>query len=279
VAAAAGCGFWILADHNPEILSQLEIKAAITRLAISLEFLPLWVWPLLFGGIVLAMLLGMPSIIVFAVIFPLFGFYTAFAIVFMSQVFTSYMAIFVAFRKASSGQLPQLLNPDQKEKLFQVGDAFASFAFYGRVYYSIPLRTVDLMTPMVHPPEEPLLRTSLPVCAAIFIRMLLPTLWCESFFNLFKNISTDPGADSAAFLFWSSALVAYTLIPRVPELFICPDHLKPVIEKIENSTAVTPASSENEEIQKLKKEIKQSGKIPGKPEQNAAKRQVQVSGG
>lgn len=95
-----------------------------------------------------------------------------------------------------------------------------------------PLHTVDFLTPMIQPDEEHLGKTLIPSAAAIFLRMLIPTFWLDSALALVKNLAPDTAAGTS-FLLWSSALIAYTMMPRIPELFICPDAVKKITEQIE----------------------------------------------
>lgn len=223
--------FAAFSPEKPEIFTQIGLKAELTKLSVGLEFLPYYYWAAIFALINIAFLFGVPSILVFALLFPLMGFLSSFAIVFLCQVFTSFVAMILAWRRIDSARI----HPAIKSLLGQNKESFASFAFWSRLYYSYPLRTLDMLTPAIHPDDQPLTSTVFPAGTAIFLRLMIPSLWCESLIVLIKNISSDPAADSARFLFWSSALVAYTMVPRVPELFICPDNLKPILNKIETA--------------------------------------------
>lgn len=257
--------FSTLAGANPTNLTQIGIKEAFTKLSVSLEFMPFHVWPAIFALITLAFLLGTPSILIFGTMLPLIGFFSSFLVVWLCQIFTTIIATLWAWRKVDQSKLqPQLLAILHKNR-----NSYISFAFWSRIYYAFPLRTVDMLTPQIHPDDEPLLATIGPAAAAILLRLVIPALWFESLLKLIQNFSADPGGDSAKFLLWSSALVAYTMIPRVPELFICPKALQPVLEAIESQPNIPALAEDPNEIspkpssQKPRQE-KSSGKKPEK---------------
>lgn len=227
---------WQISGLRSEILTQSGLKAELTRLSVTAEFLPLWIWPLVFFLITILMLLGVPSLICFAGLMIAPGFYSAFIITFLCQLFVTRISIHRAWKIADSEQYQKSINPALKAMLWQNQNSFKSFAFWARVYFAFPLRTVDYLTPMIQPDEKQLKSTLAPAGAAIFLRMLIPTLWLHSLLKLVASLTPDPTANTTMFLLWSSALVAYTIIPRVPELFICSEHIKPVLTQIESQT-------------------------------------------
>jgi len=97
---------------------------------------------------------------------------------------------------------------------------------------------------MIQPDEKHLGSTLLPAASAIFLRMLIPSLWMHSLVRLAVNVTPDPAGDASTFLLWSSALVAYTMIPRIPEFFICPDYLQPVFEQIDQPKTVASRTAD-----------------------------------
>lgn len=258
-ALALGAIFAIVSPKNPEIFTQIGLKAEITKLSVGLEFLPNYYWAILFALINIAFILGVPSVLVFAMLYPLIGFLSSFAIVFLCQVFTSFIAMLLAWRRIDKARI----HPTIKSLLGQHKDFFTSFAFWSRLYYSYPLRTIDMLTPAIHPDDQPVTSTVYPAATAIFLRMIIPSFWCESLIVLIKNISSNPGADSARFLFWSSAIVAYTMIPRVPELFICPDNIKSILNKIETAQEIKDEPLDSLEGLNIKQPLNKSK--PGKP--------------
>ncbi len=224
---------WQLSGSNPELLTQTGLKAELTRLSVIAEFQPLWVWPLVFFVVTLAMLTGIPSLLPFGCLMVFSGFYPAFIITFLCQVFVTRICIHRAWKIADSDSYQKSLRPALKSLLWQNQENFMKFAFWGRVYYAYPLRTIDYLTPMIQPDEKHLGSTLFPAAAAIFLRMLIPASWLHSLVRLSVNVTPDPAGDVSTFLLWSSALVAYTMIPRIPEFFICPDSVKPILAQID----------------------------------------------
>ena len=224
---------WQISSSRPDIFTQPGLRAELTRLSVIAEYQPLWVWPLTFLVITILMLLGVPSLICFACLLVILNFYVAFIVTFLCQVFVTRISIHRAWKQADSAAYQKSISPALKSMLWQNQDKYRAFAFWARVYFAYPLRTIDLLTPMIQPDEEHLGKTLMPAATAICLRMLIPTLWFDSFLSLIKNLSPDPSATASSFLFWSSALVAYTMIPRVPELFVCSDSVKPILQQIE----------------------------------------------
>ncbi len=232
-ALAVLLGATILSQSHPQIFTQLGLKAMLTQTTIAIEFWPLYIWPAAFLIIFSAMLTGIPTVILFSLLFPFLGLFYSFAALLLCQIFTTFLALIFSIRKNNRIPLEKTLKPSLKNKLQELKLAHSSFAFWARVYYSFPLRSIDALTPVLTPDDQPLLTTIFPASAAILIRMSLPCLWAASLITLIKNISPDPAGDTTAFLLWSSALVAYTLIPRIPELFICPEKVKECLKEIE----------------------------------------------
>ncbi|MBU1106757.1 MAG: hypothetical protein KKB51_08840 [Candidatus Riflebacteria bacterium] len=245
-----GSVLWQASLARPEILTQIGLKAELTRLSVMAEYQPLWLWPLVFLAITLLMMMGVPSLICFAGLLGILGFYVAFIITFLCQVFVTRISIHRAWKRADSVAYQQSINPALKSLLWQNQEKFKTFAFWARVYFAYPLRTIDFLTPMIQPDEEHLGKTLTPAAAAIFLRMLIPTFWLDSVLTLIKNVAPTSTADTSTFLLWSSALIAYTMIPRVPELFVCPEAVKRIVEQIEKPPVdKTKSSSKNENTQ------------------------------
>jgi predicted membrane protein len=248
---------WHISDTNPEILTRAGIKAELTKLSVEAEFQPVWVWPAAFFVITLLLLAGVPSLICFAGLLPILGFYLAFIVTFLCQVFVTRISVHRAWKSADSDKYQKSISPGLKSLLWQNQDKFISFAFWARVYFAYPLRTIDYLTPMIQPDELQLRKTLMPAAQAILLRMLVPTLWLNSLLILIKNLTPDPAADVSRFLLWSSALIAYTMIPRIPELFIGPEAIKGILRKIE-----TPLAKQQKAATDAQKNNQEPGKSP-----------------
>ena len=237
---------WVISGSNPELLTQAGLKAELTNISVQAEFQPLWVWPLVFFVVTILMLTGIPSILPFAFLMIVSGFYPAFTITFLCQVFVTRICIHRAWKIADSDAYQKSVQPGLKSLLWQNQENHMEFAFWSRVYYAYPLRSIDYLTPMIQPDEKHLSRTLIPAAAAIFLRMLIPSLWLHSLLRLAVNVAPNPASDVSMFLLWSSALVAYTMIPRIPELFFCNESVRPVLSEIDRSaTAGTNNKSAN----------------------------------
>ena len=246
---------WVISGSNPELLTQAGLKAELTNISVQAEFQPLWVWPLVFFVVTILMLTGIPSILPFAFLMIVSGFYPAFTITFLCQVFVTRICIHRAWKIADSDSYQKSVRPGLKSKLWLNQENFMKFAFWSRVYYAYPLRSIDYLTPMIQPDEKHLSSTLLPSAAAIFLRMLIPSLWLHALVRLAVNVAPDPARDVSMFLLWSSALVAYTMMPRIPEFFFCHDSVKPILSeinqpgsatgKIKSGKIATPAEIEN----------------------------------
>jgi len=237
---------WLISGSNPELLTQTGLKAELTGISVQAEFQPLWVWPLIFFAITILMLTGIPSLLPFAFLMIVSGFYPAFIITLLCQVFVTRICIHRAWKIADSDTYQKSVQPGLKSLLWQNQENYMKFAFWGRVYFAYPLRSIDYLTPMIQPDEKHLSSTLLPAAAAIFLRMLVPSLWLHSLLRLAVNVAPNPASDASMFLLWSSALVAYTMMPRVPEFFICNESVRPVLSEINRpATAGKESKSAN----------------------------------
>lgn len=219
-----------LNSENPELFTKAGLKTEITRISVNADLAPIWLLPTIFASTALLMLTGLPSIVFFGLLLILKGFPIALAITYFCQLIATFISMMLANRSYRAAKLPAQLI----ELLKATQNNYQSFAFWSRLYYSFPLRTIDSLTPMVHPESRPLFESLMPAAPAIFIRMLIPALWLESLTVVLSNFSPDPAMDATRLLLWSSALIAYTMIPRVPELFICPEKVKKILLKIES---------------------------------------------
>jgi len=226
---------WLITGSNPELMTQAGLKAELTSISVQAEFQPLWVWPLLFFVVTILMLTGIPSLLPFAFLMIVSGFYPAFIITFLCQVFVTRICIHRVWKTADSDSYQKSVRPGLKSLLWQNQENFMKFAFWSRVYYAYPLRSIDYLTPMIQPDEKHLGSTLIPAAAAIFLRMLIPSLWLHALVRLAVNVAPNPAGDVSMFLLWSSALVAYTMIPRIPEFFLCNDAIRPILSEIDRS--------------------------------------------
>ena len=236
--AIAGYLLVMASGSQEALLTRIGLKNTLTELAVACELLP---WTHSIGLLALALILilaGVPSVIVFTPLLITKGFVAAYILTLAGQTGASFISILLAFRRfRPSGSKLEF-------KLTALTDRFREFAFWSRIYYAFPLRTIDSMTPVIHPDDQPI-HTIIPrIFGAIAIRMLIPSLWINSLIQLLTSLNYNPEGDAKSLLIWTSALVVYTLIPRVPELFICPADIREALFIVENPAAGSEVSSE-----------------------------------
>lgn len=233
--------FNITGEPQPDLSTKTGIKNFLTDLAISAEFLPWWSYILFPCVAFLLLAFGVPSIFLFATVLVLKGFYPAFFLTWSAQLLVSICALaWSGWRKKPASQTPIEI------RLRTLSSSFWSFAFWSRVYYAFPLRTIDSFTPVVHSEGQSIKSILSAIAPAIAIRILLPSLWLDSIFTMATSLGNNPSADLTRMLLWSSAIVVYTLIPRVPELFICPDSIKETLFCVEEPSRLAAENSVNQ---------------------------------
>lgn len=230
-AAIAGYLLVMAAGSQEALLTRSGLKNALTELAVACELLP---WTHSIGLLALALLLtlaGVPSIIVFTPLLITKGFAAAYILTLAGQTGASFISILFAFRRfRPAGSRLEF-------KLTALTDRFRAFALWSRIYYAFPLRTIDSMTPALHPENQPIHTIMPQIFAAIAIRMLIPSLWVNSLLQLMTSLNHNPEGDAKSLLLWTSALVVYTLIPRIPELFICPADIREALFVVKSPEA------------------------------------------
>jgi hypothetical protein len=219
----------LLSSGHQEGLGQAELKTLTTQISVTAELLPVYVWFFVFLALVMLLLLGVPSILIFAPTYVVAGFLLAFVVTVIAQIHASIIAVYLARRKGWTEKLPQPVRSSIEESEAGV----ASLSFWARVYLSYPLRTVDLVVGHMLGEDKPAGAVYPSIFIASTIRTLIPAIWSSSLIDLITNFSYNPAADSSWFLIWSSILVAYIVLPRIPELIICKKAVKPVLLQIE----------------------------------------------
>lgn len=226
--AIAGYLLMITAGSQETLLTRSGLKNALTQISVACELLP---WTHNIALLILAlvlMLAGVPSVIVFTPLLIARGFVPAYILTLAGQTGASFISIMLAFRRFRT------TGSNLEFKLATLAGRFREFAFWGRVYYAFPLRTIDSITPVLHPDNQPLHSIMPQIFGATAIRMLIPSLWVNSLIQLLTSLNHNPDGNAQSLLIWTSALVVYTLIPRVPELFICPAAIKEALFIVEN---------------------------------------------
>lgn len=222
---------------NPDGIKQPEIKTLITQASVYSEFLPMYFWPLIFMGFVLLLLLGVPSILIFGPLYLISGFVVAISVTIFSQSFASMIAIYLSRKKSWSAKIPNYVLTSLVASSATAGE----ISFWGRLYLSYPLRTIDLVSAALLQENDRAHKVYPSILLGLTLRILLPSLWAASLLDLIQNFSPNPVADYSWFLICSSLLIAHTVLPKIPELLICKSSLRSALIQIENWN--TPLSS------------------------------------
>ena len=218
--------YGFITSGNPDGISRAVLKSSLTSVAVYTDFLPSYLWLLIYAFILLLMLIGTPSIILFTPLYLTQGFVIAFITIIIAQLNASIIATYLANKRNWTSNIPAKLNT----RLLNLKASQASFEFWSRLYNAYPLRTIDMLSASrfnIHP----LFKSS--VFFALIFRNLLPTIWVASLTNIIVNYSPNPAQDSASFLLWSSILMVYIILPKIPELFICKKEIKDFLEQVE----------------------------------------------
>lgn len=212
--------------YDSQSLARLGLKSLLTELAIEAEFFAQTAWLALFATAFVLAVTGTPSIVLFACFYILTSFWRAYIIIILIQFATSIFSIFIAkrrYKKNSDSVIDDSLKimPDKNVSA-------VAFAFFSRVYFFVPLRTIDMLTPLVEASASKT-KLYLTILCSIFIRLLIPSYWFSSLLRLISNISVNPQSDFNIFIYWSLILIIYTVIPKIPEVTPCPAKLKPFL--------------------------------------------------
>lgn len=234
-------GFFWLSQPYPEGIGRAEVKAFATTASVYFEFLPFYWFGLIFFAILSLLMLGCPLVLIFAVLYFLTGFLTAFTTTLLAQGLASMLAIHISRKLDPNKRIPFGLI----SSIIATGTSAEGLTFWGRLYLSYPLRTIDLLTAALLSENSSLLKISMISTAATAIRNLLPTIWVTVLIDLLTEIQVNPAQQSANFLFWSALLVAFIGLPKVPELMICKTEIKPVLQDIECWNVVKASSKDN----------------------------------
>lgn len=226
----------------PETLGRAELKDFFTRISVDAEFLPLYAFPAIFLIVYGLILLGCPSFLVFPPLYLLSGFTLAFCFTVGAQLAASLTTIYYSRKKALHQAIPYRIISAIIATKISAGE----FCFWTRLYINYPQRTIDLLASVLLKDHQKNSSLLLPTLAATALRNLLPAIWTANVISLITDISINQNQATSSFLFWSSLLVAYIALPKVPELLICKANIKPVLEDIENwNSAKASAEDEN----------------------------------
>lgn len=208
--------------------SQTGLKVFFTRLQINFEILPVWWYIVVIFSNIFLMLIGVPSVFLALPLILLKGCTFAFVVTAFCQINSTLIAMWISYKLSISKIPRELIEKLQKNK-----DNFQKFAFWSRLYYNIPLRTIDNLTPLIHDSSEAFYSSLIAASSAIMIRICIPILLIKYTFAQFTVLEPNPSLEQSRLLIWAIILITYTVLPKVPELMICPKNVKNVLLEIE----------------------------------------------
>jgi hypothetical protein len=214
----------------PEGLGKPQIKALATRLAISIEFAPWYFWLLTMVLFTVIMLIGVPTILIFSSLYVVVNFEIALLVSLAGQFMTGILAVHLARRRNSTEKIPVYL----KKRLASADISPAQLAFWGRLYLSYPMRTIDFLTASVMNEDQKLSSLYPAIAAGTLLRNIFPFAWAAALIVIIRNYSPTPVKDASSMLVRSSLLLVQIILPKIPELLICPRQLRPVLAQIES---------------------------------------------
>ena len=220
--------------------SQIGMKIFLAQLQVSFENLPIWYYVLFIILIVGLMLLGVPSIIALIPLILVKNCTFAYMVTCLCQITSTLIAMWISYNFSHP-----TIQQNLKEKLESNKDSFQSFAFWSRLYYNIPLRTIDRLTPIVHNSKETFFASLIAASSAIMIRICIPAMLLKHIIDQFTLLESNPELEYTKFIIWAIILIIYTILPKVPELIICPKKVKKVIYEIESPTENRELKTEN----------------------------------
>ena len=221
----------VLIYRNEIIYSQTGMKVFLGRFQLWFENLPIWFYAVIVFASIGIMYAGVPTVAVVLPLMLLKNCTFAYIIAAICQFAACLLAMWQSYKST-----PVIISDILKKKLESNKESFQSFAFWSRLYYNIPLRTIDQLTPLVHNNEECFYNSLVPAGSAIMIRICIPTLLLKHIVDQFTVLEPNPELEHTKLIIWAIVLIVYTVIPKVPELMICPKKVKKVIQELERPT-------------------------------------------
>ena len=221
----------VLIYRNEIIYSQTGMKVFLGRFQLWFENLPIWFYAVIVFASIGIMYAGVPTVAVVLPLMLLKNCTFAYIIAAICQFAACLLAMWQSYKST-----PVIISDILKKKLESNKESFQSFAFWSRLYYNIPLRTIDQLTPLVHNNEECFYNSLVPAGSAIMIRICIPTLLLKHIVDQFTVLEPNPELEHTKLIIWAIVLIVYTVIPKVPELMICPKKVKKVIQELESPT-------------------------------------------
>ena len=228
--------FLLIVNYDTPI-TRISMKTYLAKAQVSFEYLPFWGYIIVIIASITLLLIGVPSACILIPLILLKSCTFAFVVTTACQIVATLLGMWL-----SSNTEPAGISETLKNKIEANKESYQSFAFWSRIYYNIPLRTIDRYTALVHNEEKGFLGALAAAGTAILIRTVIPAMLLKHIIDQFTLLAPNPALEADKLLIWGSILIVYTLAPKMPEIMICPEKVKTVILEIETPTL--PSSKE-----------------------------------
>ncbi len=202
---------WIFSDA-PNRVQPANAKIFYTSHQLRSEFWSGNVWFALFGGVLAASLVGIPSGFQFACLFPFVPPMKAWAILVLSQMLSTWLIL----RLHSGRGLPESA-ADLREAAAGAGDPLR-LAWFLRLLLGLPNRSIDLALAARTDAEHPPRRIALWSLPGHCLRAAGVGLWIHAISLLIIDFRPFPEYDFALAGIMTVILSFFWLLPWIPEL-------------------------------------------------------------
>ncbi|MBP7635538.1 hypothetical protein KBA41_15320 [Candidatus Ozemobacteraceae bacterium] len=202
---------WIFSDA-PNRVQPANAKIFYTTYQLRSEFWPVDAWLALFGGILAASLVGIPSGLQFACLFPFVPPLKAWAFIVISQMMSTWLILRLYFGR----RLPESAT-DLREAAAGTGDQLR-LAWFLRLLLGLPNRSIDLALASRTDAEYPPRRLALWSLPGHALRAAGVGLWIHAISLLIIDFRPFPEYDFALAGIMTVVLSFFWLLPWIPEL-------------------------------------------------------------
>lgn len=235
--------FLLIVNYDMPI-TKVSMKIFLSKAQVGFEYLNFTSYIIIIMAIIWLLLLGIPSACILIPLILLKSCTFAFVVTTACQIVATLIAMWL-----SSNTEPTGISEILKNKIENNKESYQSFAFWSRIYYNIPLRTIDRYTGLVHNEEKGFMGALAAAGTAILIRTVIPAMLLKHIIDQFTLLAPNPALEADKLLIWGSILIVYTLVPKMPEIMICPAKVKSVILEIESPTLPSSKDKLREEAE------------------------------
>ncbi len=220
--------FFVFKDNAFGTFSKESFKSAFVGFSVFMDSLPIWALTIASFVIVILFYLGVPTSFVFVFLLIAYGFYTAFILSIFTQGLVSIFSVYLSYRNGNKEEAQSEGNLDEKLvlELKNMQDQSKGFVFWSRVYNLFPLRTMDLMTAFVVAEKSKVKNHIVFIFFGLIVRMIIPFSLINSIYRLLSTVGGNSSELWNNFFLWSFLMLVFVIIPRAPEIMICPQRFK-----------------------------------------------------